>query len=406
MPRMKHNRAKPNRARAAKRRPHAVVVGAGAFGGWTALHLVELGARVTLVDAWGAGHLRGTSSDESRIIRCGYGGKDVYSRWAWRARTLWQRYERAWHTHLFVPSGVLWLIAEEDDYTRSSIAGLDRLKIPYQRLALADVERRFPQFSAEGLRFAYFEPKAGFLRARAATRAVTEAVAHEGGRVITAEATEPTATGPRLKALALRTGDAIEADHFVFACGPWLPQLFPALLGRRILPTKQEVFYFGPPAGDARFDAPGLPAWIEPNSSFYGISADSARGVKIADDRSGLPFDPTHGERDPSPQALHEARAYLERRLPGMRGAPLVESRVCQYERTPDSHLVLDRHPRYENVWLVGGGSGHGFKLGPALGEFVARQVLHRKAEAILPQMRLGACAWPDLTARPATRSF
>ena len=94
-------------------RPHVVVVGAGAFGGWTALQLLELGARVTLVDSWGAGHLRGTSNDESRIIRCGYGGKDVYSRWAWRARTLWQRYERAWRTQLFIPSGVLWLIADK-----------------------------------------------------------------------------------------------------------------------------------------------------------------------------------------------------------------------------------------------------------------------------------------------------
>jgi glycine/D-amino acid oxidase-like deaminating enzyme len=387
-------------------RPEVVVVGAGAFGGWTALHLLELGAHVTLVDAWGAGHLRGTSSDESRIIRCGYGGKDIYSRWAWRARTLWQRYERAWRMQLFVPSGVLWLIAEEDDYTRSSIAGLDRLKIPYRRLAMAEVTRRFPQFSTEGLRFAYFEPKAGFLRARVATRAVAEAAGREGGRLLVADAMEPAATGPRLKRLVLRSGDALTAEHFVFACGPWLPQLFPALLGRRILPTKQEVFYFGPPPGDAQFDAPAMPAWIEPDSSFYGISADSARGVKIADDRSGPPFDPTRGERDPSPQALREARAYLERRLPGLRGAPLVESRVCQYERTPDSHLVLDRHPQYENVWLVGGGSGHGFKLGPALGEFVARQVLGRKAEPIQPQMRLGACAWPDLAARPATRSF
>ena len=402
-------RPKP-KARAKKRRaaspPEVAVIGAGAFGGWTALHLLELGARVTLVDAWGAGHLRGTSSDESRIIRCGYGGKDIYSRWAWRARTLWQRYERAWRTQLFIPSGGLWLIAEEDDYTRASIAGLDRLKTPYQRLTLADIARRFPQFSTEGLRFAYFEPKAGFLRARAATRAVAAAVEREGGRVLTAEALAPDAAGPQLKKLGLRGGASIEAEHFVFACGPWLPQLFPALLGRRILPTKQEVFYFGPPAGDSRFDAPGLPAWIEPNSSFYGISADSARGVKIADDRSGPPFDPTHGERDPSPQALHDARAYLERRLPGMRGAPLVESRVCQYERTPDSHLVLDRHPQYENAWLVGGGSGHGFKLGPALGELVARQILGKRTEPILPQMRLSASTWPDLTARPATRSF
>ena len=397
--------------------PEVVVVGAGAFGGWTALHLLELGARVTLVDAWGAGHLRGTSSDESRIIRCGYGGKDVYSRWAWRARTLWQRYERAWRMQLFVPAGVLWLIAKEDGYTRASISGLERLKIPYQRLSLAELRQRFPQFSTAGLRFAYFEPQAGFLRARAATQAVAAAVDRAGGRVLMAEAQAPAGAGPRLKKLSLKSGGTLAAAHFVFACGPWLPQLFPALLGRRILSTQQEVFYFGPRAGDGRFDAPTLPAWIEPASAFYGIPADSARGVKIADDRSGPPLDPTHGERTASRQSLENAHAYLERRLPALQGAPLVEARVCQYERTPDSHLVIDRHPQYDNVWLVGGGSGHGFKLGPALGEFVARHVypepaagrrgaLGRRASPLLPQMRIGACAWPENTPRPGTRSF
>ncbi|HJW22715.1 MAG TPA: hypothetical protein VJ506_09825, partial [Candidatus Limnocylindrales bacterium] len=50
---------------------------------------------------------------------------------------------------------------------------------------------------------------------------------------------------------------------------------------------------------------------------------------------------------------------------------PVVETRVCQYETTPDTHWLIDRHPEWENAWLVGGGSGHAFKHGPRIGSYV-----------------------------------
>lgn len=403
-------RRKPKKTRRAGRparfATEVVVVGAGAFGGWTALHLAEHGARVTLVDAWGAGHPRGTSSDESRILRCGYGAKHIYTAWAWRALDKWKQFERLTRTEVFVPSGVLWLCAGENDYVAASLAALRQNAIPVERLTLAELRRRFPQFSADGLAFAYFEPRSGVLRARLATMRVAEAVAGFGGRVVTAAAEPPAGPGPRARRIRLHTGEWLEAEHFVYACGPWLPQLFPALLGRRILCNKQEVFYFSPPAGETRFDAHQMPAWIETSSDCYGIPAVDARGVKVADDRSGPPFDPTQGERVASAEGLATVRRHLERRVPGMAGAPLAEARVCQYERTPDSHLVVDRHPDYQNVWLIGGGSGHGFKLGPSVGEFVAGHLLGVAREPIPPQLRLGASAWPAALETPPTRSF
>ena len=79
-------------------------------------------------------------------------------------------------------------------------------------------------------------------------------------------------------------------------------------------------------------------------------------------------------------EGLKAAREYIAFRFPALAGAPLVESRVCQYENTPDESFILDRHPRAANVWLVCGGSGHGFKHGPALGEMVSRCVLRDQA--------------------------
>ena len=395
--------------------PDIVVIGAGAFGGWTALHLLNRGARVTLVDAWGAGHLRGTSSGETRVIRCGYGLKPVYTAWAWRALKLWKRWQRKWATEFFVNSGVLWLCAEEDAYVRASFAALRRLRIPHERLSTAELARRYPQMNFEGIRFGYLEPRAGFLRARAATMRVAEAVAqHPRGRALIAAAEPPDSKlenrsrslGTRLGKIRTHNGATLRADAFVFACGPWLPQLFPALLGRRIRVTQQDVHFFGPPPGDRRFESGAMPVWIEPASDYYCVPAFDSRGVKIACDAPGPIFDPTTGERIADSAGAEAARRHLARRLPAMRAAPLVETRVCQYERTPDSHLVMDRHPEYENVWLVGGGSGHGFKLGPAVGEFVAEQLLARRPKPLPPEMRLGASAWPDSGPLPITHSF
>jgi len=384
-----------------------VVVGAGAFGGWTAWHLLQRGARVTLVDAWGAGHPRGTSSGESRLIRCGYGLKPLYTEWTLRALRHWKYWQRQWRAELFLPSGVLWLCAREDDYVRASLAALRRHKIPHERLNPRELTRRFPQFSPADVASAYFEPRAGFLRARLATETVARAVAaRPRGRVLLGTVQSPEGRGENLDRVILENGAKLAATHFVFACGPWLPQLFPDVLGRRIRVTKQEIFFFGLPGGDSRFAYPEMPPWIEVHSDFYGVPARDGHGFKIACDRAGPPFNSTHGERTPEPESLRAAREYLAHRFPVLTGAPLVETLVCQYERTPDSNLVIDRHPRFENVWLAGGGSGHGFKLGPAVGEFVAEQILSTRPRSIPPQLRIGACAWPEAGPLPVTRSF
>jgi glycine/D-amino acid oxidase-like deaminating enzyme len=179
----------------------------------------------------------------------------------------------------------------------------------------------------------------------------------------------------RVPALVTQDGSLIHADKFIFACGPWLPKLFPALLGERIHATRQEVFYFGRPAGDTLFAPDRCPVWIDFEAEVYGFPDLEARGFKVAPDRHGATFDPDTGGRDYSPAQLSEVRNFLSQRFPALRDAPLIESRVCQYENTSNGDFLIDRHPDFDNVWLVGGGSGHGFKHGPALGEYVAARV-------------------------------
>ncbi len=357
--------------------PHVVVVGAGAFGGWTALHLLRRGARVTLLDAWGPGNSRASSGGETRVIRATYGPRAVYTRMAARALALWKEHERQWHRRLYHAVGVLWLVEGDGDYERAALPILRDAGVAFEELNGSEVATRYPQINSDKVRWAIFERDAGYLTARVACAAVLEAFQAAGGvyRQLAAQP-DPVARG-ELPGVTLSDATTLRGDGYVFACGPWLGKLFPDVVGNLITATRQEVFFFGTPAGDGRFQEDALPVWADHGPRFmYGIPGNEWRGFKVADDTRGSPFDPTLGERIVSPDKLAEIREYLSYRFPGLKGAPLVESRVCQYENSLDEHFIIDRHPAAANAWLVGGGSGHGFKHGPAVGELVAQLVL------------------------------
>lgn len=361
-----------------KSKLRVAVVGAGAFGGWTALQLLERGARVTLLDAWGPGNSRSSSGGETRIMRGTYGPDQPYTALAARSLNLWQKYEKRWRARFFHPTGVLWIVSSrEDAYERGSLAVLREAHIRHQELSTVEMKKRWPQINFAGVHWGIFEPECGYLDARASCQAVVEAFVAEGGvyrqRAVSAENLHDAP----LRSLILSDGSRLKADRYVFACGAWLSTLFPETVGELIRPTKQDIFFFGPPAGDPRFSDAHLPVWGDhAERFFYGIPGSDHRGFKVADDTRGLEFDPTSGQRVVSESTLKRVREYLAFRFPGMKDAPLIETRVCQYEQTPDSHFILDRHPGMDNVWILGGGSGHGFKHGPAVGERMAKLIL------------------------------
>jgi len=358
-------------------RTQVAVIGAGAFGGWTALFLKRRGMRVSLVDAWGPGNSRASSGGESRILRGTYGSDQPYSRMAARACALWGEHEERWGIRLLHRTGVLWMAREGDDhYERSSLPFLREAGIDYEELSVAEMSLRWSQVNFAGVRWGIHEPGGGFLRARLACQAVVKGFMAEGGDFQLAAVLPHQLESGCPDGVMLSNGSRLIADRYVFACGPWLGKLFPETVGNRIRPTKQEVFFFGTPLGDDRFSEGKLPVWADHGQRFiYGMPAGDGRGFKIADDTPGPDFDPTEGERVFSAEALRLAREYLGFRFPAMRNAPLEETRVCQYENTPDGDFIMDRHPKAEHVWIVGGGSGHGFKHGPALGELMAELI-------------------------------
>jgi glycine/D-amino acid oxidase-like deaminating enzyme len=268
------------------------------------------------------------------------------------------------------------------------------LGLEYEEMTPAAAATRWPQIGFDGVSRVFLEYEGGYLLARHACDTVVAEFVRLGGTYRQAAVTgvRPSGAGPDVR---LADGTILSADRYVFACGPWLGRLFPDVIGSKVRPTRQEVFYFGTPAGDDRFLESRLPVWIdEGDTVMYGIPGNLHRGFKVADDTRGPEFDPTDGDRMPSPVLVRQSRAFLTRRFPALKGAPLLGAEVCQYENSPDGHFIIDRHPSMPRVWIAGGGSGHGYKMGPALGEMLAKQVIDEgPADPFFGLARLAASA-------------
>ncbi|HET6943602.1 MAG TPA: FAD-dependent oxidoreductase [Sphingomicrobium sp.] len=359
-----------------KKGERVVVVGAGVFGSWTAHHLQNAGHRVTLIDAWGASHSRASSGGESRLTRAGYGRDAIYTRFASESLPQWQALSAISGLPILVPCGVVFFSEKEDDYFLGSIAVHKQLGLPIERMDRAALQRRFPMIDFDGIEVGLFEARFGALMARRSVQTLVDRFVKSGGEYRIGAAIAVQGNGS-LDAVKLQSGESLAADRFVFALGPWLPKIFPDVLGKRIFATRQEVFYFGKPAGDRSYSPAAMPGWADFNAGdiYYGFPDLENRGVKFAHDQHGALIDPDTQDRRPTQAALDEVVAFRDRRFPGLRGAPLIGAEVCQYENSSNGDFLIDFHPSLSNLLLLGGGSGHGFKHGPEVGRYAAARL-------------------------------
>ncbi len=358
------------------------VIGAGVFGSWIAYRLAGEGRTVALVEAYGPAHSRASSSGETRIIRMAYGQDELYTRMSFRSLPLWQDFFEREKQPLFHQTGVLWFGPPGAPPLRESSAVLRKVGVPFEELASAEIAYRYPQIRFDGDAEAIYEPFSGALMARRAVQAVAAAALAEGADFLH-ELVLPPVGPPGAHGFRTASGAKLLAGTYVFACGPWLRKVFPGVVGGRIHPTRQEVLFFGIPPGDRRFSPPAMPVWLDrfEETLPYGLPEIEQRGFKIAFDAHGPVVDPDTGDRIVERSTVEQARRFFAGRFPALAEAPLIESRVCQYENTSSGDFLIDRHPDWPGVWFAGGGSGHGFKHGPAVGAYVA-DVLAGRLEA------------------------
>ena len=359
-----------------------VVIGAGSFGMWTSLNLVRLGASVTVVDSYGPGNSRSTSGGETRGVRSSYGGRRhglLWARWANESMRRWTQWDEEYSDRLlprlFYNTGDLIMREEMSPSMEDTQANWDQLGVPYEVLSLDEVAYRWPWIRLDGFNVAQFEPRAGVVRARRAIESVAEVFRQEGGQLKLGHATLGEQNGSRLQKVDVEPGDSLSAATFVFACGPWFPQVFPELMGKRLRTSIGHTFYFGIPSNDNRFVHPNMPSYGFPGVTGWPALERDHRGFRV---RTGgrPPQDPDESDRWIDKEFHERPRKVLEDYFPDLVGAPILETRACHYESSVTRNFIIDKHPDFDNVWLAGGGSAESFKSGPVIGEYVAKRVL------------------------------
>ncbi len=333
--------------------PSALVIGAGVFGASLADLLGREGWEVTLVDRFEPGNARAESGGETRLIRCCHGPDEYYARSARRALELWRELGEG----VLVESGVAWFARREDGWEADSERVLRAAGIPVERMSPEEGERLFPSLAVDDLAFVLHEPEAGVLRAADGVRALVRRAREAGAWLMTGEA-RPSGSAASVG------GRTLEADFVVWACGAWLARLFPELLAMRVT-FQQLVLFEAPPEWNAL-------GWVDFDAAFYGHARVEGAGFKVGPDMDGVEVDPDTRPLEATAEAVALAREYLAMRFPALARAPVASAPGCHYGLTPDGQFLFARHPEHERVWLLGGGSGHGYKHGPALAEHVA----------------------------------
>ncbi len=360
--------------------PDVAVIGAGTFGAWTAYHLNRLGASVTLVDAYGPGNSRASSGGETRQMQAD-SRSDVYTRSAIDSYRWWKRIERESGVPIVLETGKVMLST-----TDRNVGIAEELRARHAEYGLGDAEilgpdelrYRWPQIHSDDINWGVYTEKAAgcVMMARKGVEVVAREMVKNGGELRIAYCTPTLDANGNVQNVRMQDGSVLNAQHYVFACGPWLPKLFPELLSKRLRVQRRDVLFYGSPPGDSSYAYPNMPTWSVIASGYYGFPDIENRGFKVAPYPDNNTIDPDNDERMIMPHQVKRGRAFLQRRFPGLADMPISETRVCQVTDTTDRNFMADTHPGSDKVWIVGGGSGHGFKHGPAVGEHVAKRIL------------------------------
>ena len=266
-----------------------VVIGAGAWGSWTAYYLRRIGASVTLVDAYGPGNSRSTSGDETRGIRSSYGDREtgeLWMQWARESIARWKAFDEEWgkdvKLNLFHPTGDLIMRADWDPFLTKTRALWEKYNVKHEVLTPDEVRKRWPVIQIDDIGAILAEPDAGVVRARRSVQAVTGIFESLGGKVVIGRVRTPkVGANGKIEAVELESGETLRADAFVFACGPWLGKTFPELLSNRMRTPMGYVCYFGTPPHDTRFEFPNLPSFNFPGVTGWPTLPVDSRGFRV-----------------------------------------------------------------------------------------------------------------------------
>lgn len=354
-----------------------VVIGAGAWGGWTAFNLQKAGCEVTLIDQHGSGNALSGSGDLTRIIRMAYGGDKNYSALTARSFELWRKYSMEFGTQMIYDKKALWIFRGINPaYAEESVPLMSEMGFKLEELPVDVLKSQYPQINFTDITSAYLEHDSAYLLASESCQQVFRQFQLLGGAFVQEKVTELVREGSQVSAVRLATGELIIADSFVLACGPWLKQLVPEV-SSLIRVSRQEVYYFDVP--ETYHD---LPIWVEfreGEEMFYGIPDHFRHGFKFAYDERTWLLDPDSDHRHITEEILEKMKRVLLNRFPELEDPKVLRHHTCVYENSPDGDFIIDKVPEARNAIMMAGSSGHGYKMGPALGELITEHFMNSR---------------------------
>jgi len=366
-----------------------IVVGVGSMGSATCYQLAKRGARVLGLDQYPVPHSYGAHHGLARMIRMAYFEHPNYVPLLRRSYELWDELEHESNAHILYRTGALYIGNPGSTLISGAVRSAEEHALAYEILDVEEMGRRYPQIHMRPDQKAFFEQPAGFLIPELAVSSFVEAARRQGASINTGQ--EVCRWRADAKGVTVETSqNRYQAGQVVFTGGAWSGKIVRGL-GVELNVTLQQQGWFEPKTPEA-FQLGKLPAWYIETSGghgYYGFPLlPDQSGMKVALHAPGRSTDIDTADRTPDPTISNEMRDYLRENLPDAAGT-MLDSSVCLYTNSPDSHFIVDRHPEFEKVLVACGFSGHGFKFCPVIGEALADLALHGKSQLPIEFLRL-----------------
>jgi glycine/D-amino acid oxidase-like deaminating enzyme len=384
-----------------------IIVGGGIFGASSALELNRRGYNVGLLDPGPLPNPLASSTDISKVVRIEYGTDEIYARLAELARAGWLNWNDSFNETLYHEVGVVMLTRSPmapGEYEYENFQSLLRRGYHPERLDSVSIADRFPAFNSEIYIDGYYHAEAGYVESGRSLRFLYGEAERNGVSIFSGQRVTKIRTSNKLlKGVATTGGRFFSADEVVLAAGAWTPYLLPELQAYMRV-VGMPVFHLKVD-NPTLYEPPLLPVFSADvtHSGWYGFPIHPNEGViKIANHGVGVPVNPQTDDRVVSDLETRRLRDFLEESLPSLANAPIVNTRRCLYCDTLDENFWIARHPYVTGLTVAAGGSGHAFKFGPLIGEWVA-DALQGKPNPVLEKFKWRSLA-PDTLGTEASR--
>ncbi|WP_410016582.1 N-methyl-L-tryptophan oxidase [Sodalis sp. C49] len=363
-----------------------IIIGSGSVGSAAGFYATEAGLNVLMIDAAFPPHRGGSHHGDTRIIRHAYGEGKKYVPLALRAQTLWEELSARGGTPVFHRSGVLNLGPRQAEFIKRAIDSAHAYKLPCEILNAGQVVARWPAFSLPDDYLGVFEPQAGYLKSELAVATYIRLAEQAGCAQLFNCGVTDISHGAMTFDITTVEGSHYQAHKLLVSAGTWVKTLLPSL------PVQPVRKVFSWHQADGRFSEdnhfPAFTALTPDGSQYYGFPAIKNE-LKVGKHDGGQMIDEP-GQRTPFGSHAadgNETFGFLRYFLPGV--GVCLSGEACTYDLSPDEDFIIDTLPGNDDLLIISGLSGHGFKFASVLGEIAAGFAAGRESGFDLSPFRL-----------------